>query len=390
MRSLCVEGWRGVNHSIAMVNQNQLLQMLQQPGWDLRHRDAPYFLPHWKAGGALDAGFAPAEQAALDAIAAPEEGRLFDACLRIASPIRAPRPAEARQTATFMVTEFGLCDRSFEPTGLAPAVWTKDNDFIVTPTRWSADRLVDFGFDADRIRVVPHGYKTDVFTPMPPALRQQARAQLGLTPDDVLFSQVGVATWNKGGDLLLRAFATLRLRGLPVRLFMKDHKALYGMGVEGTLQQLARQYPEMGSERVTSGISVLSGNLNLMQLRQLYAMSDAYVSPYRAEGFNLPVLEAMGCGTTVIATDGGATADFLLPALSHAIRARPGRPEDAPQPIDGSFRVPDLEDLTEAMARVARREGMADADTREAARVQLSQTHSWATVTRQLLDQFDA
>jgi glycosyltransferase involved in cell wall biosynthesis len=390
MRSLCVEGWRGVNHSIAMVNQNQLLQMLQLPGWELRHRDAPYFLPHWQAGGAFDSGFAADEQAALQDIAAPEDGRMFDACLRMASPIRPPRAGEARRTATFMVTEFGLCDRSFEPTGLAPQSWTQGEDFIVTPTRWSADRLVDHGFDASRIRIVPHGYKSDVFTPMAPAARLQARAQLGITPDDILFSQVGVATWNKGGDLLLRAFATLRLRGLPVRLFIKDHKALYGMGVETTLAQLARQHPEMASDRVTSGIAVLSGNLNLQQLRQLYAISDAYVSPYRAEGFNLPVLEAMACGTHVITTGGGATADFIEPALCHAITSRPGTPADAPQPIAGRFLVPELDDLIEAMTRVARQESNRDADARRDALARLAQTHSWSTVTCQLLAQFDA
>ncbi len=390
MRCLCIEGWRGVNHSIAMVNQNQLLQMLQAPGWELRHRDAPYFLPHWQAGGAFDAGFAPDEQAALQGIAVPEEGRVFDACLRIASPIRTPREGEARQTATFMVTEFGLCERSFEHAGIAPQTWTQGEDFIVTPTRWSADRLADHGFDASRIRIVPHGYKSDVFKPMAPELREQARTQLGIAPDEVLFSQVGVATWNKGGDLLLRAFATLRLRGLPVRLFLKDHKALYGMGVESTLAQLARQYPEMASDTVTRGIAVLSGNLNLQQLRQLYAISDAYVSPYRAEGFNLPVLEAMACGTHVITTEGGATADFVEPALSHAIASRPGTADDAPQPILGQFLVPDLEALIEAMAEVAQHRLRRDPAEREQARQRLSQTHAWSTVTRQLLAQFDA
>jgi glycosyltransferase involved in cell wall biosynthesis len=40
-------------------------------------------------------------------------------------------------------------------------------------------------------------------------------------------------------------------------------------------------------------------------------LADAYVTPYRAEGFNLPALESQTCGTPVIATSGGATDDFL-------------------------------------------------------------------------------
>jgi len=43
----------------------------------------------------------------------------------------------------------------------------------------------------------------------------------------------------------------------------------------------------------------------------LYNVADAYVTPYRAEGFNLPALEAQSCGTPVVATRGGATDDFL-------------------------------------------------------------------------------
>jgi glycosyltransferase involved in cell wall biosynthesis len=390
VRSLCVEGWRGINHSIALVNQHQLLEILRQPGWRVKHRDAPFFMPHWQRGGALDAGFSAEEQAAIDAIAAPEAGERFDACLRIGSPIRAPLPAEAQQTLTFMVTEFGLGARSLEPAGTPPKAWTDGDNAIVTPSRWSAARLADHGFDAARIHVVPHGYKTDVFTPMAPEQRRSARQAVQVQDHETLFCNVGVATWNKGVDVLLRAFACLRERGLPVRLFLKDHKALYGMGVETQIQQLSRQVPALARESVLQGISVLSGNLDQRQLRQLFAMSDAYVSPYRAEGFNLPVLEAMGCATPVIVTAGGATDDFVDARLSHRIASRPGTAADAPQPVEGRFCVPELDDLIEAMARVALGIKQTDAHSREQARLELAQRHAWGTVTHQLLELLNA
>ena len=31
MTTLCIEGWRGVSHSIALVNQYQMLVLLDQP-----------------------------------------------------------------------------------------------------------------------------------------------------------------------------------------------------------------------------------------------------------------------------------------------------------------------------------------------------------------------
>ena len=375
MKTLCVEGWRGVNHSIAMVNQYQLLEMARRPGWALFHRDAPWFMPHWKPGE-LDSGFTPQQQALIAGLPAPSEGQTFDCVLRIASPVRPPRPGEARRTLTFMVTEFGLGERSFDPPGLPPATWTSNEDFIVTPSRWSRERLADHGFDPARIHVVPHGFRADTFAPLPPEERAAARAQLGIGEGETLFTNVGVSTWNKGLDLLLLAFARLRASGLPVRLILKDHKALYGVGVEGLIANLAQQVPLLGAAHVTAGISVLSSSLNLPQLRQLYAMSDAYVSPYRAEGFNMPVLEALGCGTAVITTAGGATDDFVPHGLVHRIASRPGTKEDAPQ-VNGRFVVPDLDDLTEAMARIAGGD-RPDEATRRAVR-------AWSAVTAQLM-----
>ncbi|MDC8786922.1 glycosyltransferase family 4 protein [Roseateles koreensis] len=382
MKTICIEGWRGVNHSIAMVNQNQILEMVKLPQLRLFHRDAPYFLPHWDRSK-LDSGFSAEEQAVIDALQDPGDTPV-DVCLRVASPIRKGAPGSAARNVTFVVTEFGLSPKSFEPGDLTPAALTDGDDIVVTPTRWSRERLLDYGFDENKVKVVPHGYKTDVFMPMTAEQRMAARQGLGIQPHEVVFCNVGVSTWNKGIDLLLLAFADLRLRGLPVRLILKDHKGLYGIGVEKMFTDMANIAPHLSLPQVRDGISVLSGSLNLPQIRSLYALSDAYVSPYRAEGFNLPVLEAMGCGTHVIVSGGGATDDFVPEALGYRLQSRPGTREDAPQ-VDGAFVVPDLADLRHAMTQVVEQQ-IPDATARTQAHAQLSQQYSWGTVTRQLVD----
>ena len=43
----------------------------------------------------------------------------------------------------------------------------------------------------------------------------------------------------------------------------------------------------------------------------LYNIADLYVSPYRAEGFNMPVLEAMSVGLPIVVSGGGSTDDFV-------------------------------------------------------------------------------
>jgi glycosyltransferase involved in cell wall biosynthesis len=53
----------------------------------------------------------------------------------------------------------------------------------------------------------------------------------------------------------------------------------------------------------------------------LYQVADAYVSPYRAEGFNLPVLEAAACGIPIICTRGGPTDEFVTDEFARRIES---------------------------------------------------------------------
>ena len=43
---ICVEGWRNINHSYAMVNQYQLLQLLNLP-IKLKHKDIKFYKENW-------------------------------------------------------------------------------------------------------------------------------------------------------------------------------------------------------------------------------------------------------------------------------------------------------------------------------------------------------
>ncbi|GCL65941.1 glycosyltransferase family 4 protein [Pseudaquabacterium pictum] len=387
MNSLCIEGWRGVSHSIALVNQYQMLVLLNDPAWradwQLYHRDLPFFLKHWNTRQ-MPAGFSAAEQAAIDAVPAPPEGLRPDCLLRISSPFKSVIDPAVR-TLTFMVTECGLVDDCFDAPPTDPLAFTRGDNCIITPSAWSRDRLVDGGMDPAGIAIVPHGVKTDTFAPLQPADRQAGRAALGVADDEVLFLNVGVATWNKGLDLLVKAFARVRKQHPRTRLLLKDHKALYGIGADRTLAQVARANPGLIDNQVLAGISVVSGSLDQTQLRALYGVADAYVSPYRAEGFNMPVLEAMACGTPVIVTGGGATDDFCPPALSVKLPAREGTKADEPA-MFGRFLVPDEDALLDAMARVAEGRLPRDTPTAQAARADLVARYSWTAVTRQLQD----
>ena len=46
-------------------------------------------------------------------------------------------------------------------------------------------------------------------------------------------------------------------------------------------------------------------------MNELYNQCDVFVSPTRAEAFNIPCIEAMACGKPVITTDFGGQTDFV-------------------------------------------------------------------------------
>jgi glycosyltransferase involved in cell wall biosynthesis len=329
-RRVLVAGWRGVSHSFAMVNQHQLLALQRSGRVELHHRDLPFFLPHWNARD-TGAGFAPEAAAFIEALP-PLEPALADVVYSICSPTPPPERL-ARRTLTFAVTEFGLSDRSFADPAVPLAAYTRDGNLVVTPSRWSRDRLLDRGFEEAGVRVVRHGVDPLACAPLSDAERALNRRTLGIADDAVVFLNVGLPSWNKGIDLLVAAFAAVHRECPQARLVLKDAKKLYGLGAEQVLKDLAARQPGLLTAEAVAAISVIGGNLSQAELRLLFGLADRYVSPYRAEGFNLPVLEALSCGTPVIVSSGGATDDFCHGAAVAKIPSvfRRGTLPDQPQ-----------------------------------------------------------
>jgi glycosyltransferase involved in cell wall biosynthesis len=304
---LLIQGWRGVHHSFAMVNQHQILALARQGGFELFHHDVDFLMAHWTPSN-LDAGFDAARQALIASLTDLPLNQA-DAVLRVAAPLAPPQP-DAPPTLTFAVTEFGLDAKGLSDPAAPLARWTQGEHRLITPSRWARDRLLDFGFDERKVHVVPHGVDTEAFSPSSAGERQANRQVLGLDDETVGFLNVGVPTWNKGLDLLVRAFARVHQAHPNTRLVLKDARAMYGLSVEQVLRDAAVHDAAVRDPAVLQAITVLPTSLTQSQLRALYGAVDCYVSPYRAEGFNLPVLEALSCGTPVVVSSGGATDDF--------------------------------------------------------------------------------
>lgn len=156
---------------------------------------------------------------------------------------------------------------------------------VITVSEFSRRELIEvLGVPADRIRVIPEGVDERFAAAADP---EPVRARYGLGRPYVLV----VATESRRKNL----------EGLGPAA-----AALAGHGVEVVLVGTGRPYlrtAEVPFRRL--------GYVPDEDLPGLYAGALALALPSRYEGFGLPCLEAMACGTPVVAADAGALPETV-------------------------------------------------------------------------------
>lgn len=193
-----------------------------------------------------------------------------------------------------------------------------------------AELLRDYGAHASRIATIPCGVDTDLFTP---GDRAEARRRLGLDDRPVLL-WVGRIAPIKGLDTLLDTVARLREAGRDMRLLVVGGEA--DEPTNGHETSLRRRIAALGL-----GESVrFVGPQPQSVLPLYYAAADVTVLPSYYESFGMVALEAMACGSPVIASRVGGlvttvrdgVTGFLVPdgdveALAERIETLVGDPE---------------------------------------------------------------
>ncbi|MFH1708118.1 MAG: glycosyltransferase family 1 protein [Planctomycetota bacterium] len=164
---------------------------------------------------------------------------------------------------------------------------------IITPTAAVKDDICRlFKADPGRVDVIPMG--TDI-AGAPAAAPVRRIYGLGDAPY-ILF--VGNREPKKGLVLLVKAlFAAVMHRELDCWLVIAGHKGWRQGGFERLLRELG---PRFG-ERV-----IMPGYVPEAHLAGLYREATLFVFPSLLEGFGIPPLEAMACGTPVLLSDTSA------------------------------------------------------------------------------------
>jgi glycosyltransferase involved in cell wall biosynthesis len=156
---------------------------------------------------------------------------------------------------------------------------------VIAVSENTAKDVVDiFGIPRSRIQVVPHGVAAS-FRPMSAEDLAAARVRLKLPDRYILF--VGTIEPRKNLETLLEAWA-----------MMRDRPDLVVVGAFGWLYEPIRER----MQRMGTGLHHIDG-LDPADLPAVYNLARVLAHPAWYEGFGLPPLEAMACGTPVVVSD---------------------------------------------------------------------------------------
>ncbi|MFT3665094.1 glycosyltransferase [Piscinibacter sp.] len=167
---------------------------------------------------------------------------------------------------------------------------------VVVSEAMARGAQAQFGADPARVHTIVNGFNRSVFRLQD---QQQARAALGLPMQGRLIVYVGRFVEAKGLIELLDAFEKMAAEDGDVRL------ALIGDGV------MAPQLPGLVRDRGLAERVLLPGSMEPVQVARWISAADLLTLPSWSEGYPNVVVEALACGTPVVATDVGGTREIL-------------------------------------------------------------------------------
>lgn len=161
----------------------------------------------------------------------------------------------------------------------------------------------------DYITIVPPGVDLEHFYPIP---KDEAREYLNIPPDIKMILFVGRIEPLKGIDTLIKAMALMREKGV-----MDKHKiCLSVIGGDASISEdvlsheMTRLYELRQDLGLENNISFL-GKRSQDSLPYYYSAANVVTMPSEYESFGMVALEAMACGTPVVASQVGGLAYLI-------------------------------------------------------------------------------
>jgi len=176
---------------------------------------------------------------------------------------------------------------------------TKRADLVLTVSESTA-RDVQAYYQVNRasIHVIGNAVDLTFQRERDPARLAAVRERYDLPERFIL--TVGAGRPHKNIETLVEAFARLDPSLAPTLVIGGEHDPRFPDGVRDRIQ----------AHSIASRV-VQSGMIREEDLPVVYSLADVFVFPSLVEGFGLPPLEAMACGTPVLASTASAVSEVL-------------------------------------------------------------------------------
>jgi alpha-maltose-1-phosphate synthase len=161
--------------------------------------------------------------------------------------------------------------------------------------------------DPNRVHVVKNGIDTDVWYPAPPERDESVLAELGVDPSRPMVAFVGRITRQKGVPHLIAA----------AHRFDPDIQLVLCAGAPDTPEiaaEVSAAVQELAERR--SGVFWVQEFLPIGKIREILSAAAAFICPSIYEPLGIVNLEAMACGTAVVASDVGGIPEVVAEGVT--------------------------------------------------------------------------
>ena len=203
---------------------------------------------------------------------------------------------------------------------------------VWVPSQWQAECTIAQGISADKVKVVPEGVDTTIFYPEDP------QTTLDYVDGRFKFILFGRWEYRKSTKEIIETFLKEFKPDEPVDLILSADNQFANDGFNSTEERL--EHYGFTDKRI---------KVKHFPSREDYITymknGHVFLSCARSEGWNLPLIEAMACGTPAIYSNCSGQLEFAKNrGLPVRIKGEVKNPNDV-----GNYYEPDFEDLAYVM-----------------------------------------
>jgi D-inositol-3-phosphate glycosyltransferase len=222
--------------------------------------------------------------------------------------------------------------------------------------------------DKEKITIIPPGVDISHFYPIP---QDEARCVIGVPEKDPMLLFVGRIEPLKGVDTLIRAIAHMRTTGVTDRY--PHYLAIIGGTPNADAQEMTAEMARLQNLSRELGLGdlvVFLGKRSQSSLPYYYSAADVLIMPSHYESFGMVALEAMACGTPVVASQVGGLAFLIQDGVTGFV-------------VPGGDHIALSERLTQLISQPEQRRKLGE----QAA--QYAHDYAWENITARILDVYN-